>query len=115
MPVAVVARQPGSFSGEDRSGTPGPHRRQQGAKAGALVAARATAAHVRIDHADLGTPPPAGLIREGLGPTRALGVGADLRAGGLADRDIGVTLAMGRVNLGAHAYTPRSGHCGGRG
>jgi hypothetical protein len=39
-------------------------------------------------------------------------VGADLMACGLADIDVGVTLEMARVNLGAHGYTPRSGHCG---
>ena len=55
---------------------------------------------------------PAGLIREGILPPLALGVGADLMACGLADIDVGVTLEMARVNLGAHGYTPRSGHGG---
>jgi hypothetical protein len=60
----------------------------------------------------LGKPQSAGMIGEGILPTRALRVGADLMACGLADIDIGVTLEMGRVNLGVHGYTPRSGHCG---
>jgi hypothetical protein len=54
----------------------------------------------------------ASLIREGILPPLALGMGADLMARGLADLDVGVTLEMNRVNLGAHGYTPRSGHCG---
>jgi hypothetical protein len=39
-------------------------------------------------------------------------VRADLMARGLADIDVGVTLKMDRMNLGAHGYTPRSGACG---
>jgi hypothetical protein len=39
-------------------------------------------------------------------------MGADLMARGLADIDIGIPLEMAWANLGAHDYTPRSGHCG---
>jgi hypothetical protein len=76
------------------------------------VAARATAAHVRSDHNDLGKAAPAGLIGAGILPPLALGVGADVMARGLADIERGVTLEMGRVQRGAHASTPRSGPWG---
>src|SRR4029434_826627 len=112
MPVAVVAGQPGGFQGEDGSDTPFTHGCQQLAKARALVASGPTTAHVLIDHDDVGKPQPAGLIGEGILPPLTLGVGADLMACGLADIDVGIPLEMGWVNLGAHSYTPRSGHCG---
>jgi hypothetical protein len=112
MPVTVVAGHPGGFSGADGPDTPFTHRRQQLAKARALLASRPTTAHVLIDDDALGKPQPAGMIREGIVPTLALRVGADLMARGLADRDGGVPLEMDRVHLGAHGYTPRSGHGG---
>jgi hypothetical protein len=112
MPVTVVASSPGGFQGEDGPDTPCTHGREPLAKARALVASGPTPAHVLIDHEDVGKPQPAGLIGEGIWPPLTLGVGADLMARGLANIDIGITLEMDRVNLGAHGYTPRSGHCG---
>ena len=110
----MVAGHPGRFQGADGADTPCPHGRQQLAKARALVASRPTPAHVRIDHQDVGKAQRAGLIREGLWPPLALGMGADLLARGLADRDGGVTWARARGHLGAPGYTPRAGHGGGR-
>src|SRR4029434_4907015 len=112
MPVAVVAGQPGGFQGEDGPDTPFTYGREQLAKARALVASSPTPAHVLIDHDDVGKPQPAGLIGEGILPPLTLGMGADLMACGLADVDVGITLEMTRINLGAHGYTPRSGYCG---
>jgi hypothetical protein len=108
----VVARQPGGFPGEDGPDTPFTHGRQQLAQAWTLVASRPTPADVLIDHDALGKPQPAGMLGEGLWPPLALGVGADLMARRLTDIDVGIPLEMARVNLGAHGYTPRSGHCG---
>jgi hypothetical protein len=112
MPVPVVAGQPGGFQGEDGPDTPCTHGCEQLAKARAFVASGPTPAHVLIDHDDVGKPQPAGLLCKGILPPLTLGVGADLMACGLADVDIGITLEMVRMNLGAHGYTPRSGHCG---
>ena len=78
----------------------------------ALVAARATAAHVLIDHDDVGKPQPAGLLGAGILPPLALRVRADVMTRRLADIDVGVTWEMARVNLGGHGYTPRSGYGG---
>src|SRR5215475_10661050 len=112
MPVTVVAGQPRGFQGEDGPDTPCTHGREQLAKARALVASGPTPAHVLINHDDVGKPQPAGVICEGIWPPLALGVRADLLTCRLADLDVGVTLEMDGVNLGAHGYTPRSGHCG---
>jgi hypothetical protein len=112
VPVPVVVGQPGGFQGEDGPDTPCTHGREQLAKARALVASGPTPADILIDHDNAGKLQPAGLIGEGILPPLALGVGADLRACGLADIDIGITLEMARANLGAHGYTPRSGHGG---
>ena len=112
MPVPVVAGSPGGFQGEDGADTPCAHRRQPWAKARALVASGPTPAHVFIDHDDTDTSQRPGLIGAGLWPPLPRGVGADLMAGGLADRDGGVTLERARVNLGAHGDPPRSGHGG---
>ena len=115
MPGAVVARQPGGFQGEDGPDPPCTHGRQPWAKAWTLVAARPTPAYVLIDHDDLGQPQPAGMLGEGIWPPLALGVGADVMARRLADRDVGIPLEMARGNLGAQGDTPRSGHGGCRG
>src|SRR5262249_32198916 len=112
MPVPIAAGQPRGLQGEDGPAPPFTHRCQQLAKARALVASRPTAADGLINHDDLGKPQRAGLIRKGILPPLALGVGADLMARGLADIDVGVTLTMDGINLGAHGYTPRSGHYG---
>ena len=112
MPGPVVAGEPGGVQGEDGADTPCAHRRQPWAQARALVASGPTPAHVFIDHDDTDTSQRPGLIGAGLWPPLPRGVGADLMAGGLADRDGGVTLERARVNLGAHGDPPRSGHGG---
>ena len=76
------------------------------------MAAGPTAADVLLAPHDLGKSQRTGLIGEGLLPAVTLGVHAALMARGLADRDVGVTLKMDRMHLGAHGYTPRSGSCG---
>ena len=112
MPVPVIPSQPGGLQGEDGADMPFPYRRQQVAQAWALVASGPTPTDIFIDHDHAGKPQRTGLLGEGIWPPRALRVGADLMACGLADIDRGITLEMARVNRGAHGDTPRAGHCG---
>jgi hypothetical protein len=105
MPVSVVASQAGGFQGDHCSDLALTHGRQQLAKAGALLEARATAPPVVIDD-DLSKPQAARVIGQRIWPPLALVMEADLMTSRLAHLDVGRTLPVRETNLVAHGSAP---------
>src|SRR5438093_1581393 len=108
MPVPAVTRQARRFQGEDGADAALTHGRQEVGKPWTLLEARTTAPSILINGHDFCEPQRVGALRQGVLPPLTLLMGAYLMAAGLAERDVGGTVQMGGIHLGAHGDAPGS-------